>query len=219
MRRVLLAGAFGQGNPGDDALLVAFLQRMPDWHVVATSSDPDATRQTYGCDAVASNRPADVALHVGLSDAVVFAGGSIFKVLHASSGRSSHELLRRGLMLAAGAKVLGKTVCMLGVGAGRLDSSMSQLFARALAYRASLLVLRDEESAAILTRAGVRPPLRVGTDPAWSLFAAGPERPSPCGDDVVVALSHHAGGFALAGHLVDALRPLAERGLKVKLQP
>src|SRR5438477_12316067 len=142
MRTVLLAGAFGQANPGDEALLSAFLRHIPGRRVVVTSSDPDETRRTHGCDAVASHRAADVVRAAAAVDAVVFAGGSIFKLLHPSTGRSAHELLRRGLALAAGARMVGKPVCMIGVGTGRLDGTFAKLLTRSLAKRASVLVLR-----------------------------------------------------------------------------
>lgn len=218
MRSVLVAGAFGQGNPGDEAHLRSFVRRLDGWDIVATTSDPAGTERVHGCRAVRSAEAAEVARHASRSDAVVFAGGTVFKVLQTSTRRPPLDLLRRGLALAAGAKLMGKPVCMLGVGAGRLDTTTAQLLARALAGRASLLVLRDEESAAVLAAAGVRPPFRIGTDPAWSLFAG--EAPSPSRtDDVVVALSHHAGGDGLASYIAGALSPLAAEGTRLMLQP
>src|SRR5205823_6081640 len=104
-----------------------------------------------------------------------------------STGRSAHELLRRGLALAAGARMVGKPVCMIGVGTGRLDGTFAKLLTRSLAKRASVLVLRDEESAAILADAGVRPPFRIGADAAWSVLG-NEATPTTRTDAVVVAL-------------------------------
>ena len=41
MATVLLAGAFGQRNPGYEALLRAFCDELVDHRVIATSADPD----------------------------------------------------------------------------------------------------------------------------------------------------------------------------------
>ena len=54
MSTVLLAGAFGQRNPGDEALLRAFVQALPGRAIVATSVDPVATEATHGVHAVGS---------------------------------------------------------------------------------------------------------------------------------------------------------------------
>src|SRR6185436_18369848 len=50
--RVFLAGAFGQGNPGDEALLAAFARGIGDHQAVAASSHPEATRAEYKLAAV-----------------------------------------------------------------------------------------------------------------------------------------------------------------------
>jgi polysaccharide pyruvyl transferase WcaK-like protein len=218
MRTVLLAGAFGQGNPGDEAHLEAFIRHLDGWDVVATTSDARATERDHACRAVVSGDAAEIAREASRSDGVVFAGGTIFKLLHPSAGRPPHDLLRRALVLAGGARLLGKPVCMLGVGAGHLDGAMANLLVRAIARRAALLVLRDEESASLLATAGLRPPFRIGTDPAWALFDP-PSAAAARGDDVIVALSHLAGRNGLAPYLTAALAPLVADGLSVKLQP
>ena len=46
--RVFLAGAFGQGNPGDEALLAAFTRALRDHAPVAASTDPAATAAEHG---------------------------------------------------------------------------------------------------------------------------------------------------------------------------
>jgi polysaccharide pyruvyl transferase WcaK-like protein len=48
MAAVLLAGAFGQRNPGDEALLRAFVEGLPDHALVATSVDPSTPRPATG---------------------------------------------------------------------------------------------------------------------------------------------------------------------------
>lgn len=216
MPRVLLAGAFGQHNPGDEALLDAFVQGLPEWDPVATSSDPAHTRGR-GIGAVPSWSPAKVAGATRRADAVVFAGGTVFKELDPRVNRPRNDLLVKAVMLAAGSKVQGKPLAMVGLGVGNLPEGSPRMLARALVRFPDLLVLRDEESAVALSRSGAPQPFRVGADPAWTLLDAPPESHENGSDTIVVALSSHCGGGDLADRLVQALGPLA--GYRIKVQP
>jgi polysaccharide pyruvyl transferase CsaB len=216
---VLLAGAFGQRNPGDEALLRSFLRALPGGRVVVTSSDPTATANSHACEAIPSSRPHIVLRELKRADALVVGGGTVFKSLHPSSGRGPHALLRNATLLAAAARVLGRPVLMTGVGVGSLATRPSQRLSRRLVRSADLLVLRDEESAAVLTGIGAPAPFRVGADPAWTLLDEPPAEPRERAAVAVVALSHLAGDVNLAGAVVERLRPVVDTGLALQLQP
>jgi len=218
MPTALLAGAFGQRNPGDDALLEAFTRALPDWGVVATVG-PQSLPDEGGARAVSSAEPRRVARHAAAADAVIFAGGTVFKGLRPETGRPPLDLLRRALALAYGAKALGKPLALVGVGASPIASRQGRALMRRLVGQADLLVLRDEESADVLAEAGAPAPFRVGADPAWTLFDAPPRLPERQGDAVLVALSHEAGGARLADDLAAALVPVLAAQHPVLLQP
>src|SRR5947209_8147022 len=197
MPRVLPAGAFGQRNPGDDALLSAFAAALPGWELVTPADNPAAIHCGDPVTAV-PKVPRHVATALLSSDAVVFGGGTVFKLLGAASGRHPLELLLRGLTLARAARALGRPVALVGVGAGALGDRRARTLARRLATSADMLVVRDAESADILADVGVPVPIRVGADAAWSLLAGpGPVTgPLPRRSRVVLTLSQHAGGLA-----------------------
>ncbi|MGZ6671993.1 MAG: polysaccharide pyruvyl transferase family protein, partial [Solirubrobacteraceae bacterium] len=218
MSTVLLAGAFGQRNPGDEALLRAFVQALPGRAIVATSVDPVATEATHGVHAVGSRDGRAVARALRGSDGVVFAGGTVFKALHPISGRQPLALLRSALGVATATRAMRKPLALVGVGAGALPGRSARTLTRAIVRRADLLVLRDEESARVLADAGAPPPFRVGADAAWTTLDA-PAQPSAQGDAVIVALSRLAGGAGLARRLALVLAPAARAGLRVRLQP
>jgi polysaccharide pyruvyl transferase WcaK-like protein len=219
MPTALLAGAFGQHNPGDEALLDAFVRALPGWRHVATSSDPQATR-ARGVEAVPSWNVAKVAGAARRADAVIFAGGTVFKALDPRVGRPRNDLLLKALLLAAGSKAQGKPLAMIGLGVGDLPGRAASVLARALVRLPDLLVLRDEESAEELRRAGAPMPFRVGADPAWTLVDAPPEAHDNGSDTVVIALSSLCGGRDLGDRLAKALEPLARVGdLRLQLQP
>jgi polysaccharide pyruvyl transferase WcaK-like protein len=223
MPSAILAGAFGQRNAGDDARLQAFARALDGWDLVATVAPGTPESVLAGCTPVSADDPVAVARAVAAADAVVLAGGTLFKTLPSSGGRPPLSLLRRALAMAAGATALGRPVAMVGVGAGALPTAPARTLARRLIHRADLLVLRDDESAAVLTGAGAPAPFRVGADPAWTLFEDAPLPPAdaPAGrrEGILVALSHHAGGPRLAGRLAQALAPVVAEGVPLVLQP
>jgi polysaccharide pyruvyl transferase WcaK-like protein len=224
--RVFLAGAFGQGNPGDEALLAAFHRALPGHLPVAASSDPAGTIAAHGVEAVRRDDIARVAHAIARSDAVVVAGGTVFKALHPSSGRPALALLRQAAALAAVTKALRKPLALVGVGADTLYGRAARRLARAIVHAADLLVLRDDESAAELAAIGAPTPIRVGADAAWTLLpdpppptSSGPTTSFERGRPVVVALSHLAGGRDVGERLAEGLRPLVATGLPVRLDP
>jgi polysaccharide pyruvyl transferase WcaK-like protein len=167
----LLAGAFGQGNLGDEALLQAFARALPDWRMVATTSDPEggAAPELVEFEGVPSRRPLAVAGKAMSSDAVIVGGGTIFKLLDAS-GRRPRGLLANASALVGAASMCRRPVAMVGVGAGRIHGSVATAYVRFLVRHSDLLILRDEESAGRLSAAGAVGPFRVGADPAWTLL-------------------------------------------------
>ena len=215
---VLLAGAFGQRNPGDEALLAAFVDALGDRPLVATSSDPVQTESEHGIAAIHARDARAVARAVGRAEGVVFAGGTIFKTLHPHSERRPLELLRNALGVAAATRAAGIPLALAGVGAAPLAGRRARALARAVVKRADLLVLRDAESARLLAEAGAPAPFRVGADASWTQVEP-PLAPTARGDAVIVALSHLAGGPGLAARLALILTPLQRAGLRLRLQP
>ena len=216
---VFLAGAFGQGNPGDEALLQAFARELAPFGPVAASADPAATTAEHGVPAVHRDNARRVSNEIARANGVVVAGGTIFKTLHPTCGRAPLSLLRRTAALAAVTRGLRKPLALVGVGAAPLRGRPAATLARAIVRASTLLILRDEESAMHLADAGAPTPMRVGADAAWTLVGAA--RPAATDDDrpVVVALSHLAGGRDLAERLAAGLGPVVASGLHVRLDP
>ncbi|MAT06811.1 MAG: hypothetical protein CL424_17390 [Acidimicrobiaceae bacterium] len=229
MARVLMLGAFGQRNVGDEALCSALCAALGDHQVVIAGSDPSAIARAHGRAAIAST-PRRVAREIEAADLVVVGGGTVFKSLHPTSGRHPLALLANTFGLVRWARHRNTPVAFVGVGADELRGVASRRLARSIVPDASLLVLRDEESAAVLSSAGVTPPFWIGADPAWHLFRDGrrPRRsrgPRPDRLDrstrpsATVALSHLAGFDADPARLGRALAGLADDGWRIALQP
>ena len=188
----LLAGAFGQRNPGDEALLGAFSRRArrlgrrrdhrrarrDRQHGVGPPSDRDrraSPARRGGSDARRVRRRHRV--QGAARDRRPPAG-------RCSAGRSRWRSAPRR----------SASPSRSWASAPR-DRRPARRRSRArLADQADLLVLRDEESADLLADAGAPSPFRVGADPAWTLLTSRRARAPPTGGAVVVALSHEAGG-------------------------
>jgi len=210
---VLLVGPFGVRNPGAEALLTATRDALPGWDAIVTSTRPRQTETRWGYRAVPAGDAAAVLGGARAADAIVFLGGA----LAANAGRGAD---RRGqlLALALSAAARRRPVAFLGLSAGPLEGVWGRILASRVVRGTDLLILRDEESARLLTRAGAPSPLWVGADPAWALMDA-PAAPRPQGDTVVVAVSAVAGPRPSPGALAEALRPLVATDLRVQLQP
>jgi len=215
---VFLAGAFGQGNPGDEALLAAFTRGIGHHDAVVASTDAAATTAEHGIAAVGRDDVTAVAREIRRADAVVIAGGTIFKALHPACGRPPLSLLRRTAALAAVTRALRKPLALVGVGAAPIQGVGARGLVRAIVRAADLLILRDDESAGHLADIGAPTPFRVGADPAWILLPD-PEPRRAADGPVVVALSHLAGDRYLAGHLAAGLEPIADAGIPLRLDP
>lgn len=223
MARILMLGAFGQRNVGDEALCSSLCAALDEHEIVIASADPQATTELHHRAAIPA-RPRAIAREVELADVVVVGGGTVFKSLHPSTGRFAHALLANTLMLTTWARWRSTPVAFVGVGADELRGGVARGLARRIAPRAALLVLRDEESASVMAGAGVTPPFWIGADPAWQMFRnARPERARHQHGPprVTVALSHLAGraGDDVAGRLADALAGMHDDGWEIALQP
>lgn len=237
MTATLLCGAFGQSNPGDDALLDAFARVLADRELLvpvtgspsldlSPDGPPTGGRPVSGRGRYIPPTAASVARSLRVADAVVVAGGTVFKLLHPSARRHPLGLLARTAALQAGARARGIPFALVGVGAGDLRGSTARRLVRRIADHADLLVLRDEESAAVLRDAGATGPFRVAADPAWSLLAAPASAATPGPDPqrsqpVLVAISHLADRDPV--RLSDRIAALVDhhtgRGVEVHLQP
>jgi polysaccharide pyruvyl transferase WcaK-like protein len=225
----LLAGAFGQGNLGDEALLQAFATALPDWRMVATRSDrhvrdPEGRpADVVEFEGVPSSRPLAVAKRAMRADAVIVGGGTVFKMLDGSTGRRPHSLLANASALVGAASLLGRPVAMVGVGAGRIEGAAASRLTKFLVRHSDLLILRDEESAERLSASGAAGPFRVGADPAWTLLGPPDAGPSRARRVLVVPSREAAIGRGGRGRLLCLLAATIEQlratGLEVALQP
>lgn len=179
--RLLLAGYFGCGNLGDDAILLGFLNSIKDkpYEVKALSSNVESLMRSYGVYGVYRKDVGAVKRAIEETDAVVFPGGSIFQDV--TSTRSTAYYSK----IATEAKKAGKKLVFLGQGVGPLNGFLGKRLTAAAFNAADAVVLRDPESLRLLQSIGFKGQAKIAADMAWLL-------PSPTSNG-------EAQGYGVAG--------------------
>ena len=169
---VVICGAYGRGNAGDDAILEAILQEMrsidPDMPILVLSKDPKSTRLTYRVRSVSRmNLPA---WHKAMRHSRLYINGGGSLIQDVTSRRSLWFYLHN----IQSAKKCGCKVQMYGCGIGPVTrESHRKLAARVLNQNVDIITLREPDSQAELNAMGVtRPEILLTADPALILRRA-----------------------------------------------
>ncbi len=169
---VVICGAYGRGNAGDDAILEAILQEMrsidPDMPMTVLSKDPKSTRLTYRVQAV--HRSSILAWHKAMRQAKLYINGGGSLIQDVTSRRSLWFYLYN----IRAAKRAGCQVQMYGCGIGPVTrESHRALAAKVLNAYVDVITLREPDSREELLRMGVTVPrILLTADPALTLRPA-----------------------------------------------
>lgn len=172
---VVLCGAYGQNNAGDEAVLKAVLAELraidPDMPLWVMTRKPKQTRLSYRAGAVYTfNLPA-FCRHMSRSVLYINGGGSLIQDV------TSHRSLWFYLFTLAAARRLGCKVMMYGCGIGPIQSPRNRKRTQKIINRnVDVITLRDHASQEELSRLGVtQPRIVLAADPAVTLPAAPPQ--------------------------------------------
>lgn len=172
---VLICGAYGKGNAGDDSILEAILGQMrsidPDMPSFVLSRNPKETRQRYRVGAYHTFDPRFI-LKMCRTKLYINGGGSLIQDVTSTRSLSYY------LANIALAKLCGNPVLMYGCGIGPVSVPKNRKKAGRIIDRcADVITLRDPESAQELAAMGVRKPqIRITADPALLLPPASDTR-------------------------------------------
>ncbi len=169
---VVICGAYGRGNAGDDAILEAILQEMalidPDMPATVLSKEPKRTRLAYRVRSV--SRTNMFAWHSAMRHAKLYINGGGSLIQDVTSRRS----LWFYLLNIAVAKRCGCKVQMYGCGIGPVTrENHRRLAARVLNRYVDVITLREPDSREELRAMGVtKPEILLTADPALTLRKA-----------------------------------------------
>ena len=169
---VVICGAYGRGNAGDDAILEAILQEMrgidPDMPATVISKDPKSTRLTYRVRSVSRmNIPA---WRGAMKRAKLYINGGGSLIQDVTSRRSLWFYLHN----IQSAKKSGCKVQMYGCGIGPVTrENHRKLAAKVLNANVDVITLREPDSLDELRAMGVtEPEILLTADPALTLRRA-----------------------------------------------
>jgi polysaccharide pyruvyl transferase WcaK-like protein len=192
---VLVVGAYGYRNTGDEAILAGLLVKLRRGDVTVVSRDPDATRRMHGVPAIGLAAAGPALLR---HRSVVIGGGGLF-------GRDMGSIGRLLPLFGLAALALGRQVVVDGVDVEADLSPTARRLVPRLFRRASAVTVRDRGSAVLLDGWGVR--AEVEPDLSRSMPMAAAERGSQLLREAGVDRRFPVVGIALAGvrpHLADA---------------
>jgi len=149
---ILLLGAYGRGNAGDDVFLHSALELFKDRDVYINSADDSLLPQQFR-DKVktistvsAGDTFKKIALYFKIKE-VVYWGGDLWVELYGT--RMPRILLYKMIILNTLLRLTGKKIYYVGVGIGRLQG-FSLALARLSARMAKRVVVREKRSAQVI---------------------------------------------------------------------
>jgi L-malate glycosyltransferase len=143
---ILVVGAYGYGNVGDEAILAGLLAKIGDRPVTVVSRQPDETRRLHGVASVGIGGAAAALLR---HRSVIIGGGGLF-------GRDMGAVGRLLPIFGLTAVGLGRPVLVEGVDVDADLSPTARRLVPPFMRRAALVTVRDRRSVAILSAWGVR---------------------------------------------------------------
>ncbi len=173
---ILICGAYGKGNAGDDSILEAILQQMknidPDVPLYVLSRNPKETRLRYRVEAIHTFDFLRFLKRMGKTRLYINGGGTLIQDV------TSTRSLQYYLSNIAMAKWRGNRVLMYGCGIGPVSVHKNRKTAgRVIDRCVDCITLRDPQSAKELQDMGVsRPEVRITADPALLLRPAAPDK-------------------------------------------
>ena len=163
--QAVIAGYYGQGNGGDEALLVTLLQLLPPQVTpVVLSAQPNQTTARYGVASCPHRDFARIFFLLCQSQIFIWGGGSLMQ--DATSWAS--PFYYGGLMAIA--QILGLKTLAWAQGIGPLHNPPTRWLTRQVLSRCQGVSVRDRASAALLGQWQI--PHSLAPDPVWLLESA-----------------------------------------------
>ena len=174
-RRVVVCGAYGRGNAGDDAILKALRGELSeisdDVRITVLSRTPKQTRLAYRIRSIYTFNPFTMLCELIRAKVYINGGGSLIQ--DSTSSRSIWYYLATIYL----ARICGCKVMMYGCGIGPVKRKFNRaLAARIIDKNVEVITLREPSSLEELRKMGVtRPEMHLAADPTLNLQRASDE--------------------------------------------
>ncbi len=170
MKNILLAGYYGFGNLGDEAILEMVLKQLLEItdkdNITVLSGNKEETSEKYNINTIDRNNVVSIIKKLMTSDALVFGGGSLLQDV--TSNRSIYYYL----FLIRLAKVMKNKVIMLSQGIGPILNENSRKVTANTLNKVDYITVRDKQSKEFLENIGVNENLiSLSADPVINFRA------------------------------------------------
>lgn len=154
MRRILLAGYFGMGNLGDEAILEGefryLREKLRDVEIAVLSGNPQKTGEIYGCPSYGRTVFKELLFAISRCDFLVLGGGGLLQDI------TSFRSLLYYLFVLEFARWKGKKTAVFAIGIGPLKRKISQYLVTWALKRVNDVSLRDMGSLEWAKKRGIR---------------------------------------------------------------
>lgn len=170
MKKILLAGYYGFGNLGDEAILEMAIKQILEItdrkNITVLSGNKEVTSRKYNVDTIDRYNVFSIAAKLMKSDALVFGGGSLLQDI--TSKRSIYYYL----FLIRLAKMMNNKVIMLSQGIGPIVNENSKKAVQSTLNHIDYITVRDKHSKEFLESLGMdKNKIFLSTDPVINLRA------------------------------------------------
>ncbi|MFC2064773.1 polysaccharide pyruvyl transferase family protein, partial [Chloroflexota bacterium] len=153
-KQIVIAGYYGYGNTGDEAILSAILESfLPEKtppKICVLSGNPEETKNFHRTDSVHWGNIKEIIDCITNCDAIIIGGGGIFHdywgVNSSTILTSKHIGLGFYMSIAMIAELLNKPIILYSVGVGPLLTRTGKDIARRIFDQAALIFVRDDFS-------------------------------------------------------------------------
>src|SRR5690625_1275821 len=153
---IVISGYYGFDNVGDETILYSIIQSLreyePNIRITALSNHPEATKATYGIEAINRWKFKDVSRTIKSSDGLISGGGSL---LQDETGLRSIPYYAGIIKLA---QWHGKPTFVYAQGIGPINRSLNKWITKRVFNKVNHITVRDKDSQKLLDRIGVTQP-------------------------------------------------------------
>ena len=177
-QNIVIAGYYGFGNTGDEAILAAIIQDLHDLDqqlsIVVLSGNPTQTRKSHKVRSVHWTDINKIIQSIQNCDLVIMGGGGLF---HDYWGFESSTILTAShtgipfyTSIALLSSIFHKKLMLFSVGVGPLLTDEGKNHVRVIAELASIISVRDKESKELLLSLGIPTDrILIAADPTFRL--------------------------------------------------
>jgi len=213
VKKILLAGYYGFGNLGDEAILEMAINQILEItdrkNITVLSGNKEATKNKYDVNTIDRYNVFSIFYRLVKSDAIVFGGGSLLQDI--TSKRSIYYYL----FLIRIAKITGNKVIMLSQGIGPIVSKKSKRAVESTLGMVDYITVRDKHSKEFLEGIGMdKNKIFLSTDPVINLHDGDASYAAPTGKKKVCFSLRNWKNADVSDKISQVAQRLTENGIE-----